>query len=703
MNLCHVVIGPDGHGVTEYASALHQHTGGYLTQSLDDLPGDGPVHVTFTDHLFGPTPDEAVDAVLQAVGARPLSVSFHDIPQQEEGQQRFHRRARAYVRLAHHAQLVVCNSHHEASFFAQQDPQITVTVIHLPVPTDLAPLTAPTSPVADTVGILGFIYPGKGHDRILAAAGDLQVRALGGFSAGHEDLADTLPGLEVTGYLSDEDLSAEMARIAIPVCAHRHFSASGSLMRWLAAGRRVLVQDSDYTREIAGFWPELIYPTTDWATALHRAADDPDFATPIDPTSLHQWGREEVAVAWLDAWATVFGAELRHNRPPAPSTQQPGVSVIIPYFNDQDGLDAVLAGLEKQTYAGPIEVIVADDGSTTAPRTDTCLPVTVVRQHDQGFRAAAARNLGASVASHPVLAFLDGDTVPAPEYLAVATRRVHADARVVVVGAREQYDPTSGTSTQPRWLLSGWEHTANLQSIDATSWRYVISAVLTCSAEFFAHVGGFDGTIVGYGGEDWVFGWQCYNHGAIFVHEPAARATHRDDEWATRHTHSPDLAVAEKNSETLALATRISHHTARPDGVVFATADTVVSIPNNGADWPAGVLETVIANWLAAGDIHVRIDPVPQLFAEDPRVSPSAGGRVDVRLHQPAAPPAGAWTVMLDRIEALGGQALLRAGTQDVCTVTTPRARRNEPPAVIPTGWAVYHDPIRLERTFANW
>ena len=42
--------------------------------------------------------------------------------------------------------------------------------------------------------------------------------------------------LHITGYLSDADLAAEMGRIAVPVCAHRHYSASGSLIASISSG-----------------------------------------------------------------------------------------------------------------------------------------------------------------------------------------------------------------------------------------------------------------------------------------------------------------------------------------------------------------------------------------------------------------------------------------------------------------------------------
>ncbi len=298
----HLIVGPTGHGVTAYALSLADALGTapgdvIREESFGDaaLP-DGPLHVTFTDHLFGPTPDAAVDALLDRVGGRPFSVSLHDIPQPEEGAGRFARRCPAYRRLADAAALAVVNSEHEASFFPKAGSR--VAVIRLPIP---HPATdAPFDPVPGTVGVLGYLYPGKGHEdliRALAGTGRT-LRFLGSVSAGHEEWAAGLAEhAEITGWLSDAELAREMARIEVPVCAHRHFSASGSLMTWLGAGRTVLASDSPYTREIDRWLPGRItlVPGGRWREAVEN------FEPRVVDPPRHGW--DEVARAWRGEWS----------------------------------------------------------------------------------------------------------------------------------------------------------------------------------------------------------------------------------------------------------------------------------------------------------------------------------------------------------------------------------------------------------------
>src|SRR5690606_10928542 len=118
------------------------------------------------------------------------------------------------------------------------------------------------------------------------------------------------------------------------------------------------------------------------------------------------------------------------------------VSVVVPWYRDQELLDLLLRRVATQTgVAGGVEVVVADDGSPEPPdvRGAGPLPGRAVRQEDRGFRAGAARNLGAQAARGRVLVFLDGDTVPDDGYLAAMQQACLAEP-VLAVGRRRHAD-----------------------------------------------------------------------------------------------------------------------------------------------------------------------------------------------------------------------------------------------------------------------
>lgn len=279
----HLIVGPAGHGVTEYALGLARATGAEVIreEAFGDSPLTGPVHVTFTDHLFGDTAERLLARI-----DGPLSVSLHDIPQPEEGAERYARRARVYRELVEKADVAVVNSNHEASFFDAE-----TSVIRLPIPV----IDSPFNPEEGTVGVLGFLYPGKGHEDLIEALPDSTLRFLGAVSQGHETWAENLDA-EITGWLSDAQLAHEMGRIAHPVCPHRHFSASGSLMAWLGAGRTVLVRDSDYAREIDAWLPGRVTLVADGGW---REAVDKHVPKQMDPP---RYGWAEVAELWEETW-----------------------------------------------------------------------------------------------------------------------------------------------------------------------------------------------------------------------------------------------------------------------------------------------------------------------------------------------------------------------------------------------------------------
>jgi cellulose synthase/poly-beta-1,6-N-acetylglucosamine synthase-like glycosyltransferase/peptidoglycan/xylan/chitin deacetylase (PgdA/CDA1 family) len=92
------------------------------------------------------------------------------------------------------------------------------------------------------------------------------------------------------------------------------------------------------------------------------------------------------------------------------------VSVIVPAYNEKEGIEAAVRSLAGGDY-GDIEVVVVDDGSTddTAALAEGLrLPnVRVVRVPNGG--KANALNTGVALARHNIVVMVDGDTIFEPE------------------------------------------------------------------------------------------------------------------------------------------------------------------------------------------------------------------------------------------------------------------------------------------------
>jgi glycosyltransferase involved in cell wall biosynthesis len=94
-------------------------------------------------------------------------------------------------------------------------------------------------------------------------------------------------------------------------------------------------------------------------------------------------------------------------------------SVIIPSFQSARTIDACLGGIFRQVSAGPFEVIVADSGTDqTAELIAQRYPAARVLKSEKRLDPALARNWGAHEARGPVLAFIDSDCAPGPDWLA---------------------------------------------------------------------------------------------------------------------------------------------------------------------------------------------------------------------------------------------------------------------------------------------
>jgi glycosyltransferase involved in cell wall biosynthesis len=106
------------------------------------------------------------------------------------------------------------------------------------------------------------------------------------------------------------------------------------------------------------------------------------------------------------------------------------VSCIVPVYNGERHLGAALDSILAQTHR-PIQVIVADDGSTDGTANVAASyadEVQYVRQQNRG--PATARNLGLGAATGQFIGFLDADDLWHPEKLARQMARFVADPQL---------------------------------------------------------------------------------------------------------------------------------------------------------------------------------------------------------------------------------------------------------------------------------
>ena len=101
-------------------------------------------------------------------------------------------------------------------------------------------------------------------------------------------------------------------------------------------------------------------------------------------------------------------------------SQSPKISVIIPAYKIADYIGEALQSVFAQTFTD-FEIVVVNDGSPDTAEFELAIEpfrdrIVYIKQENKG--AAAARNAAIRAASGEILAFLDGDDLWLPEFLA---------------------------------------------------------------------------------------------------------------------------------------------------------------------------------------------------------------------------------------------------------------------------------------------
>ena len=216
----------------------------------------------------------------------------------------------------------------------------------------------------------------------------------------------------------------------------------------------------------------------------------------------------------------------------------PSISVIIPAHNASQTLGDCLAALADQGAPGPrAELIVVDDRSRdeTAQLARRFGATVLV---GPGTGPAAARNLGAHEASGEILAFIDSDTVPCPDWLREVTSPFSEVDVAAVKGryfTRQRGVIARFTQLEFEWKYQRLERAQRVDFVDTGNAAYRRSA--------FLNAGGFDEGFRSWGvaggkkissSEDVELAFRLASHGRRLIFNPRAAVyhLHEDDPWA---------------------------------------------------------------------------------------------------------------------------------------------------------------------------
>jgi cellulose synthase/poly-beta-1,6-N-acetylglucosamine synthase-like glycosyltransferase len=199
----------------------------------------------------------------------------------------------------------------------------------------------------------------------------------------------------------------------------------------------------------------------------------------------------------------------------------PGVALVISTFNQPDYLSRVLAAVARQTLP-PAEVFLADDGSE--PETGRLfaewaagrnLPAKHAWQKHEGFRKSRVLNEALAMAKSDYVVFLDGDTVPHPQFVAdhraLATPGCFVQGHRALIGERAAARFGKGSFAADRrqalvsFQLSAWANAFRwpvARRSSGTGLRGIRGCNFAVWRADLLQVNGFNEAFTGWGRED---------------------------------------------------------------------------------------------------------------------------------------------------------------------------------------------------------
>mgnify|MGYP001826955530 FL=1 len=190
----------------------------------------------------------------------------------------------------------------------------------------------------------------------------------------------------------------------------------------------------------------------------------------------------------------------------------PFVSVIVPTYNDQAGVDKCLEALMAQSYPRDrYEIIVVDNNSEPpiSLKNETGFDVQLVWCGTVG--SYAARNQGIGDSRGEILAFTDADCVPVREWINNGVKALIEGGSNCVVGGEVLFvEKKSKRAIELYQYVTGFLQEANIKERQFTA-----TANLFSYRSQFDKIGLFNANLLSGGDREWCF--RATEHGAKII------------------------------------------------------------------------------------------------------------------------------------------------------------------------------------------
>lgn len=178
------------------------------------------------------------------------------------------------------------------------------------------------------------------------------------------------------------------------------------------------------------------------------------------------------------------------------------ISIIVPVFQDPDGIRHCLYALAGQTcQTGNFEVVVVDNGSAPPIKISDTYPFKVVLIHCSTPGAYAARNAGVHASSGKIIAFTDADCTPRPDWINNGVAALLTDNHEKIIGGEVLISkPTTRTAVGLYQHLVGFGQAENIEYKGFSA-----TANIFCHRRTFDRVGPFKDTLLSGGDREWAW------------------------------------------------------------------------------------------------------------------------------------------------------------------------------------------------------